>query len=236
MAGSLSRGRTYTLETNQGPNTLQGGFVGFDRVVWKAQALETPDGPSVIFRHVSPDGDEGFPGTLNVRVTYTLTNGNELRIDYEGTSDKVTPVNMTNHCFFNLACRGDVLGHILQLNARKYTPTGPGMIPTGEVADVAGGPLDFTKPKPIGRDIKMLPGGGQAYDNNFVIDGGGRDLVPSGARLRASRRTHDGSLYGPACRAALHVQFIRRARRQAQLGLPAARRIVPGNPALSGFR
>jgi aldose 1-epimerase len=170
-------GKTYRLPANEGPNTLHGGIVGFNKIVWKAEALDTLEGPSVALRHMSPDGNEGFPGKLNVKVTYTLTNGNALRIDYEATTDKATPVNLTNHCFFNLAGTGDVLGHVLQLNAKRYTPTSPELIPTGEIADVAGGPLDFTQPKPIGRDIKVLPGGRQGYDYNFVIDGAGRGLV-----------------------------------------------------------
>jgi len=170
-------GKAYALAINDPPNTLHGGLRGFDKVVWNAEAAESPDGPSVVFHHVSPDGDEGFPGALSVRMTYTLTNGNELRIDYEATTDKATPVNLTNHSYFNLACTGDVLGHVLRLKARKYTPTDAGLIPTGEIADVAGGPLDFTKPKPIGRDLKKIPGGLRGYDHNFVIDGGGHELV-----------------------------------------------------------
>jgi aldose 1-epimerase len=128
---------------------------------------------------VSPDGDEGFPGTLTVRMTYTLTNANELRFDYEATTDKATPVNLTNHSYFNLACRGDVLGQVLQMRASRYTPSDPTQIPTGVIADVAGGPLDFTQAKPIGRDLRRVPGGTNGYDHNFVIDGGGRGLVPA---------------------------------------------------------
>jgi aldose 1-epimerase len=169
-------GKTYTLAVNNGPNTLHGGILGFDKIVWKAEAAETPEGPSVVFRHVSPDGDEGFPGALAVRMTYTLTNANELRFDYEATTDKTTPVNLTNHSYFNLACKGDILGHVLQLKARKYTPADAGLIPTGAIEDVAGGPLDFTKGKPIGRDIEKLSAT-RGYDHNFVIDGGGLGLV-----------------------------------------------------------
>jgi len=169
-------GKTYTLAINDGPNTLHGGIRGFDKVVWKGEAAETPDGPAVVLNHLSPDGDESFPGALKVRMTYTLTNANELRIDYEATTDKATPVNLTNHSYFNLACKGDVQGHVLQLKASKYTPSGAGLIPTGAIEDVAGGPLDFTKGKPIGRDIGKLSGM-RGYDHNFVIDGGGRGLV-----------------------------------------------------------
>ncbi|HXQ81191.1 MAG TPA: aldose epimerase family protein [Opitutaceae bacterium] len=169
-------GKTYNLAINDGQNTLHGGIKGFDKIVWTAEAAEAPGGPAVIFRHTSPDGDEGFPGTLKVRMTYTLTNANELRIDYEATTDKATPVNLTNHSYFNLACKGDILGHVLQLKAGRYTPADSGLIPTGAIESVAGGPLDFTKGKPIGRDIGKLSGM-RGYDNNFEIDGGGRDLV-----------------------------------------------------------
>ena len=169
-------GRTYTLAINNPPNTLHGGIKGFDKVVWTAEAVDGPNGPSVVLNHVSPDGNEGFPGTLKVKLTYTLTNGNEVRMDYEATTDKTTAVNLTNHSYFNLSCKGDVLGQVLQIKASKYTPTDDGLIPTGVIADVAGGPLDFTQPKPIGRDIKKVPGKTNGYDHNFVIEGGGRGL------------------------------------------------------------
>ena len=170
-------GRTYTLAINNPPNTLHGGIKGFDKVVWTAEAVDGPNGPSVVLNHVSPDGNEGFPGTLKVKLTYTLTNGNEVRMDYEATTDKTTAVNLTNHSYFNLSCKGDVLGQVLQIKASKYTPTDDGLIPTGVIADVAGGPLDFTQPKPIGRDIKKVPGKTNGYDHNIVIEGGGRGLV-----------------------------------------------------------
>ncbi len=183
VANRIARGRfaidgkTYTLAINNPPNTLHGGIKGFDKVVWNAEAVDGPNGPSVVLSHVSPDGDEGFPGTLAVKVTYTLTNGNEVRIDYEATTDKTTAVNLTNHSYFNLACKGDVLGQVLQLKAGRYTPADAGLIPTGVIADVAGGPLDFTQPKPIGRDMKKIPDKTNGYDHNFVIDGGGRSVV-----------------------------------------------------------
>jgi aldose 1-epimerase len=170
-------GETYKLAINNGPNTLHGGLVGFDKVVWGAEAADGPNGPSVVFTHVSPDGNEGFPGTLTVKMTYTLTNGNEMRFDYEATTDKTTPLNLTNHSYFNLAGKGDVRDQVLQLKASKYTPGDEGLIPTGVIADVAGGPLDFTQAKPIGRDIKKVPGNTNGYDHNYVIDGGGTKLV-----------------------------------------------------------
>jgi aldose 1-epimerase len=170
-------GKVYTLAINNPPNTLHGGIKGFDKVVWNAEAVDGPNGPSVVLSYLSPDGDEGFPGNLAVKVTYTLTNGNEVRIDYEATTDKTTPVNLTNHSYFNLACKGDVLGQILQLKASKYTPADAGLIPTGVIADVAGGPLDFTLAKPIGRDLRKIPDKTNGYDHNFVLDGGGRGVV-----------------------------------------------------------
>ena len=169
-------GQAYSLPVNNPPNTLHGGTTAFDRVVWKAEAAETPEGPSVVFHLVSADGDQGFPGTLRVRMAYTLTHANELRIDYEATTDKATPVNLTNHSYFNLACAGDILGHVLRINARTYTRSDDTLIPTGELADVAGGPLDFTAAKPIGRDIGKIPGGIGGYDHNFVLDGKGNGL------------------------------------------------------------
>ncbi len=172
--GSFSLdGKSYSLAINNPPNTLHGGAKGFDKVVWEAEGVDSPDGPSVAFHRISPDGEEGFPGSLSVRVAYTLTNGNELRVDYEATTDNATPVNLSHHSYFNLAGKGDVLGHVLQLKAARYTPMDSGLIPTGEIAQVAGGPLDFTKPKAIGRDIGKMPGDLHGYDHNFVLDGGG---------------------------------------------------------------
>jgi len=170
-------GQTYTLAINNGPNTLHGGLKGFDKVVWMAESAEAPDGPSVVLTHLSPDGNEGFPGNLNAKVTYTLTDSDDLRIEYEATTDKPTTVNLTNHSYFNLAGSGDVMGQVIQLNASRYTPVDLGLIPTGVIADVAGGPLDFTQAKPIGRDMARIAEKTNGYDHNFVIDGGGKSVV-----------------------------------------------------------
>jgi aldose 1-epimerase len=170
-------GKTYTLPINKAPNCLHGGPKGFDKAVWKAAASASPDGPSVVFTHVSPDGDEGFPGALSVRMTYTLTNENGLRFDYEAVTDRTTPVNLTNHSYFNLAGKGGILGQVLEIRASRYTPVNDQMIPTGVLAEVAGGPLDFTVPKPIGRDLNRVKGKTNGYDHNYVIDGGGRGVV-----------------------------------------------------------
>jgi aldose 1-epimerase len=172
-------GKEYTLAVNNGPNSLHGGRKGFDKVVWKAEALPKPDGVAVQFNYRSPDGEEGYPGNLSCTVTYALTNDNELRITYAATADKATPVNLTNHSYFNLggAKNGDVLGHMLMLAADEYTPADSTLIPTGEIKSVKNTPLDFTHPTPIGAriaELKPNPGG---YDHNYVIRGGGKSLV-----------------------------------------------------------
>jgi len=164
-------GKTYQIPINNGANALHGGPVGFDQYVW--QAKEVPDG--VEFTHVSPDGDMGFPGTMTATVRYTLR-GNTLRLDYSAKTDKDTVVNLTNHSYFNL--HGDDQGNILdlevELNADRYTPVDAGLIPTGELAPVAGTPMDFRKPEAIGARIdadneQLKRAGG--YDFNFVLNG-----------------------------------------------------------------
>ena len=136
-------GKTYRLAVNNGPNHLHGGRNGFDKVVWAAEIL-TGKEAAVKFSHVSADGDEGYPGNLAVTVVFTLTNTNELHIDYTATTDKATPVNLTNHSYFNLAGGGNILGHELKLAAKSYTPLNAHSIPTGKIAAVAGTALDFS--------------------------------------------------------------------------------------------
>jgi len=174
-------GRTYTLAANDGINHLHGGKQGFDKVLWDAEAIKTSDGPGVAFSRTSPDGEEGYPGTLTVRVTYTLTGQNALLVAYEATTDKSTPVNLTQHSYFNLAGQGtaDVLGHVLHINADRYTPVDKTLIPTGELAPVEGTPFDFRKPTAIGARIgsehqQMQFGGG--YDHNWVLARSGTGL------------------------------------------------------------
>jgi aldose 1-epimerase len=165
-------GQTYTLATNNGPNALHGGLKGFDKVVWDAKSLVTAQGPALELRYVSPDGEEGYPGTLTVTAVYTLTADNALQLDYTATTDKDTVVNLTQHSYFNLAGKGDILGHEVMINADQFTPVDATLIPTGELLSVAGTPFDFRKPTTIGARIgeqneQLKFGGG--YDHNWVI-------------------------------------------------------------------
>ena len=158
--------------------------------MWHAEPVQNDKSVAVIFTHTSPDGDEGYPGTLQVRVTYTLTDDNSLEVDYHATTDKATPINLTQHSYFNLAGAGsgDVLGEQLMINADRYTPVDAGLIPTGEIAPVEGTPFDFRTPTAIGARINddnaqlKLAGG---YDHNFVLDRQGGGLAARRARRRS---------------------------------------------------
>lgn len=166
-------GKTYDLVPNENGNQLHGGTVGFDKYVWAADTATTDERAQLTLTHTSPDGDMGFPGKLDVRCTYTWTNDNELRIDYSATTDRPTIVNLTNHTYFNIGAGPTVTDQLLKLNASHYTPVSKQLIPTGELAPVAGTPFDFRTAKPIGRDIGAdhpqiaLANG---YDHNWALD------------------------------------------------------------------
>ncbi len=164
-------GKEYKLAVNNPPNTLHGGLKAIDKVVWKAVDASGPDGPAVKLTYTSPHGEEGFPGNLTISVTYTLTSDRALKIDYQATTDKPTPVNLTNHTYFNLAgpASGSILEHEMFLAADQYTPVDDTMIPTGEIKPVAGTPLDFTTPAKIGARIGEIKGAAGGYDHNYVI-------------------------------------------------------------------
>ncbi len=193
-------GKDYKLATNNGENHLHGGKKGFTHAVWHAEAVEDAgDGnPAVKFTHVSPDGDEGYPGTLKTTVTYTLTAENELRIGYSAQTDQPTPLNLTNHAYWNLAGagKGTMLDQVVTLNAGRYLPVDAGMIPTGELKSVEGTPMDFRKPTAIGQRIADVEGG---YDHCYVVNDGGKELRlaatvvdPKSGRAMEVRTTEPG--------------------------------------------
>jgi aldose 1-epimerase len=163
-------GTEYTLVQNNGPNHLHGGTLGYDKVVWSAEEVEVEDGVGVTFSYTSPDGEEGYPGTVDIKVTYRLTNDDEILVAFHAVTDKTTPINLTNHSYWNLGGHdsGTNYAHEVQLNASRYTPGDDTLIPTGEIAQVAGTGLDFTTPHKIGERIDDVEGG---YDHNYVLDG-----------------------------------------------------------------
>ena len=165
-------GKEYSLFLNNGPNSLHGGKVGFSRKVWKAEPVKVAHGAAVRFTYVSADGEEGYPGTLTVHVTYELTDDNAVKISYHASTDKPTVANLTNHSYFNLsgAGSGDILKNVLQLDADRYTPVDDTLIPTGELKSVEGTPFDFRKPMAIGARNGQIPGIA-GYDHNFVLNG-----------------------------------------------------------------
>ncbi|NNC92315.1 MAG: galactose mutarotase [Acidimicrobiia bacterium] len=160
-------GTVYRLAANDGPNHLHGGEVGFDRVPWEAEPFENPGESGVRFRYLSRDLDERYPGNLQVEAVYALNDDDELRMSYAATTDAPTPVNLTNHTYWNLAGGGTILEHEVAIEADRYLPVDDQGIPTGEIAPVVGTPLDFTEAKPLGRDLDAVPGLG--YDHSFVL-------------------------------------------------------------------
>jgi aldose 1-epimerase len=173
-------GATYTLARNNGENSLHGGTKGFNKAVWAAREVAAKDGPSVELTYTSKDGEEGYPGNLAVKVVYTLTDRNELKIDYSATTDKKTVLNLTNHSYFNLNPAGsDILQHVLMIEADRFTPVDSGLIPTGELKSVAGTPFDFHKPTTIAARIEQDDEQlklGKGYDHNFVLNKKGKGV------------------------------------------------------------
>jgi aldose 1-epimerase len=179
-------GKEYKLFANNGKHSLHGGKVGFDKVVWKSEPVMTDAGPGVKLSYVSKDGEEGYPGTLNLTVIYTLTNGNALKIEYQATTDKPTVCNLAHHSYFNLAGHnsGNILDHELQVMAKTYTPGDDTLIPTGEIAPVAGTPFDFTALTPIGKRIKDIKTTPPGYDLNYVIENPKTERLVTAAVVR----------------------------------------------------
>ena len=196
-------GASYTLAQNNGPNSLHGGAKGFNKMVWTAKEISSKDGAALQLNYLSKDGEEGYPGNLKVQVVYTLTEANEIRIEYSATTDKKTVLNLTNHSYFNLAGQGsgDILGHELTLQADKFTPVDATLIPTGELRDVAGTPFDFRTKMAIGarigQDDEQLKLG-NGYDHNFVLRHSGelalaaRVLDPKSGRVLEVSTTEPG--------------------------------------------
>ena len=178
-------GHEYAVTRNNGVHHIHGGTKNFSRVIWQPTSPTDPKSAAVSLTYVSADGEEGFPGRLTATVTYTLTEDNTLRIDYRATTDKPTPINLTNHAYFNLAGAGDVLDQELTLNADRTTVVDADLIPTGAITAVAGTPLDFRRPTPIGARAAQLTGG-RRYDHNFVIN-----RPPGDESLAFAARVHD---------------------------------------------
>ena len=172
-------GTTYTLAINNGPNSLHGGLRGFDKVVWNARPFQNQEGPGVALDYTSANGEEGYPGTLHATVTYTLTPDDRLIVDYAATTDKATPINLSQHSYWNLAGNAsrDILGHVLTINADGITPVDSTLIPTGEIMPVQGTPFDFRTPHAIGERVDQRQNTqiryGNGYDHNWVLNRGG---------------------------------------------------------------
>jgi aldose 1-epimerase len=175
-------GKSYTLATNNGPNHLHGGLKALDKVIWKAEPVASADGAAVKFTFRSHDGHEGYPGNMDVAVTYTLTPDNTLRLDYTATTDKPTLANLTNHSYFNLAGKGDVLGHQMMLAADRWVDVDETLIPTGELKPVKGTPMEFTTPHAIGERITQVGANPNGYDHCYVLNSGGKSFA-LGARV-----------------------------------------------------
>ena len=230
-------GKIYSLPRNNGPNTLHGGTRGFDKVLWTGREVAGPSGPGVELAYVSPDGDQGFPGTLRTRVVYSLNDAGELRIEYEAMTDKPTVVNLTNHAYFNLAGPegGDILGHILFIDADHFTVVGPGLIPTGEQRSVAGHALRLPHPH---RDRGADRGRARAAEARGRLRPQLRPERRGGEA--AARGSRHGAALGPGDRGAddrtggavlLRQLPGRLGRGPGGQGLRASLRLLPGDAA-----
>jgi aldose 1-epimerase len=177
--------KEYTLATNNAPNHLHGGKEGFDKKYWKGEPFMSTTGPGVRFTYTSPDMEEGYPGRLSVTMSYMLTDNNELVIDYRATTDKTTICNLAHHSYFNLAGHnaGTILDHEAEFAAKNYTPADDTLIPTGKIEPVANTPFDFTKKKPIGKDLQKAGGKPVGYDLNYVLDKGQTERPEFAARV-----------------------------------------------------
>jgi aldose 1-epimerase len=230
--GSFSiDGKDYTLFKNNGENTLHGGKVGFNKKWWEAKDVSTKSAPALQLAYVSKDGEEGFPGDLSVRVTFTLKEDDALQIDYRATTDKKTVLNLTNHSYFNLAGSGTILDESLTIAASQFTPVDPGMIPTGELRSVAGTPLDFRAPTLIGSridsDYDQLKLG-RGYDHNWILDANTKadGKVTLAATVSDPRSGHP----------VVYRKFSgRHSNWQGRRALRATLRALPRNAALSRF-
>jgi aldose 1-epimerase len=214
-------GKRYSLAANDNGNTLHGGNKGFDKVMWTAQKISDS---SLKLTYHSKDGEEGYPGNLNTEVTYTLGSDNSLRIDYSATTDKPTPVNLTNHSYFNLSAGQDstILNHELQLNADKYTPVDAKLIPTGEILEVKNTPMDFTQLKTVGRDIDKVKGG---FDHNWILNGSANGLKtaatlfePKSGRLMEVLTTQPGVQFYSGNFLSGTLKFTKNGQRYVQHG------------------
>jgi aldose 1-epimerase len=194
-------GKTYQLAINNGPNHLHGGNKGFDKVIWDAEEVPAQNGSAVKFSYLSKDGEEGYPGNCRVEVTYTLGDDDSLRLDYFVTTDADTPVNVTNHSYFNLDGpeNGNILDELVMINADRYTPVDSTLIPTGELAPVEGTPMDFRQPTAIGARVLEVGDNPKGYDHNYVVNGGGGKLTlvarvigPKSGRIMEEYSTEPG--------------------------------------------
>ena len=230
-------GVTYTLTSNNGPNHLHGGPTGFHARFWNWESVVA--GKSVRFSYTSADGEEGFPGTLEVAVTYTLTEDDELRLDYEATTDRATVLNLTNHAYWNLAgaSAGSILNHEVKLPAKRFVPVDAAGIPVGRIEPVAGGSMDFTTPKTLARDFAQLHGTPGGYDHCYVIDHAHPGRADAGGgSLRTGQRPRARGLDHGAGHSSLHGQFSRRVGGwQRREGVPEERWVLSGDAAFSGF-